>query len=332
MAVDLVYETRGEIPECIHKGDWVAVGPAGRIIASMGDIKKFTYFRSAAKPIQALEVILSGAYSNFSFTKPEIALMCASNYAEPKHLQVLNSILQKLKLESNSLKCGPSKPLFAKYFGKNPKVPEHASNIYSDCTGKHAGMLAVCLQKGYPLSSYLNQSHPLQKKIKNLISSVCKYPAEKIITGIDGCGVSVFALPIYNMALGYAKIACPENLQPRFRQPAEIIYNAMIENPFMVSGTDGFCTDLMKHTNGRMIAKIGAAGIYCVGVKDKKMGIALKIENGNTKVIPPVIMQILTKLKLIDKTESENLGRWFELENYNDFGQSVGKLVAINNS
>src|SRR5690606_37114019 len=127
--------------------------------------------------------------------------------------------------------------------------------ILSDCSGKHSGMLAACVAKGYPTQSYLDPAHPVQKEILALIAEVCAFPAGRIKRGVHGGTVPVFALPVYDRALGFARLANPGFLPAHLRARAQQVFGAMNAHPEMVSGSGGFCTALMKATGGRLIGK-----------------------------------------------------------------------------
>lgn len=329
MSAPLIKVTRGNVVECIHRGDVVAVSSGGEIIFSEGDPNKFTYFRSSSKPIQGIQVILSGADKEFGLSESEIAVICSSHYAEEIHLQAVASILKKIGLDESYLNCGAAVSLKQERSIEMALNGIGASKIISDCSGKHAGMLAVCKKMGYSLKDYLSPNHPLQKSILNSLSEICNYPSKNIEIGTDGCSAPVFAMPIFNMALGFARFASLDRLPEKFHYSAEKIYHAMTTNPEYISGTGGFCSDLIKSTNGKLIGKIGAEGVYCVGVKDQKVGIAIKIEDGNMRALPPVVIETLKKLNLLTETELTNLSKYHIVESRNDKGEVVGFLSSL---
>ena len=203
------------------------------------------------------------------------------------------------------------------------------SEFFNDCSGKHAGMLAVSKLNGYNIGQYTSPGHPVQKEISAILAQMAMIETKEIKLGIDGCSVPVHAMPIYNMALAYANFANPEKLNPKFKKAAERIYSAMMKHPEMIAGTEGFCTELIKNTNGKLIGKIGAEGIYCVGIKDKDIGIAVKIESGSMDVLPPVVMHVLENLELLDKNELKSLEKFRIMNNINDVNKVVGKMYPV---
>jgi L-asparaginase II len=128
------------------------------------------------------------------------------------------------------------------------------------------------------------------------------------------------------MAIGYARITNPEDLENRYKKAISQVVGAMIDNPFMIAGTNGFCTDLIANTNGKLIGKIGAEGIYCVGIKEKNIGIAVKIEDGNMNMLPPVVMHVLKTLRVLSAEELNNLEKYIIMDNLNDSGKKVGEI------
>jgi L-asparaginase II len=336
MSVPLVEITRGLLTESRHRGDIAVVDGRGRLLARAGDPDVITYFRSAAKPIQALEVILSGAADRYGLDDRELAVICSSHYGEDAHRQAVQSILDKIGLDTSALRCGSPPSIKTEYALEAARRGLASGPLFSDCSGKHAGMLAVCRHLGYDILGYESPEHPLQRKLLKLVSQLCGIEEERIAIGIDGCSVPVFALPLKNMALGYARLARPETLAKEFYTAAERITRAMASHPQMISGTPGplpgtwgFCSELIRHGRSNIIAKLGAEGVYCVGVKDRGLGLALKIEDGNTRAIHPVVLKILEDLKILDADQSEALDAFRHKKNYNDHGQVIGEYLTV---
>ncbi len=329
MSEIFINKTRGELVESLHRGDAVVVKPDGKVIAKCGDPQKVTYLRSAAKPIQAMAVVLSGAMDKYGIDDKELALICSSHYAESFHLKAVRSILKKIGLDETYLLCGKARPLKEEVAFQYARQGIPPQKILSDCSGKHSGMLAVCKMKGYPLDTYLDPKHPLQQDILQIIAGVCDYPQKSIPIGIDGCSVPVFGMPIYNMALGFAHFANPEYLPEHYRNAATRIFFAMNNYPEMVAGTDGFCTELMKATGGRLIGKIGAQGVYCIGIREPQLGIALKIEDGMLGMASVAAMQVLKELDLLTSEEYTKLSKYHIKPNLNDDNIVVGEIRPV---
>lgn len=330
MSAALLEVTRGPLVENIHRGDIAVVGRNGKLLYYKGDPYKVAYVRSALKPIQTLNVFSSGADNKFHFDDEEISIMCASHYGEDIHRKVVERILEKLGLNMNDLLCGSTYSLKQEY--RNEQIAGHAvlTPANTDCSGKHGGMLAACLAKGYSIEGYNLEEHPVQRDIKKIVSSFCEVEEEKIAIGIDGCGVPVHGVPLYNAALGFAKLACPDGLEPDLKYSCERIFSAMNNAPDMVAGPGGFCTELIKKTNGKLIGKLGADGVYCIAVKGLDIGIAVKIEDGNyNRAIPPVVMRCLEDLSVLSSSEVESLDSFRKGLIVNNLNNVVGQVNPV---
>jgi L-asparaginase II len=326
MSEILVEVTRGEVVECIHRGDIAVCDINCNLHASAGSPDKTSYLRSAAKPIQALPVFTSGAFDRYRFNHAEIAVICSSHYAEEIHLQAISSILYKIGLAAENILGGIVTSLNPKFALELAWKNVELTPLFSDCSGKHAGMLSVCMHKGFDIANYLSPDHPCQQEILKTLAEMCSVLESEISIGIDGCNAPVHAMPLKNIAQGFARLANWQDAPPAYRQGADTIFHAMNTHPEMVSGTGGFCTELMRRTNGKLIGKIGAEGVYCIGVKDRNLGIAIKIESGNMAMLPPVAVGALEQLDLLDKNELESLKNYRVMDNTNDLGIAVGYI------
>ncbi|KPU44359.1 L-asparaginase II [Oxobacter pfennigii] len=329
MSEILLHGTRGNKVENIHRGDIVIVDYKKNIIAYLGDPNKRTFMRSCAKPIQALSVIESGAASSYDISQKELALMCASHYAEQFHVDTIASILKKLGLQEENLLCGPTYSINEKVSEALIKTGNSKRRIYNNCSGKHAGMLAISKLKGYELSTYNELEHPLQQMMLKSISEVCEVDKEDIGIGIDGCGVPVVEIPLYNMALSFAKLAHSSIFDTVRRNAVDSVVGAMLEYPEMIAGTDGFCTELIKHTHGKMIGKLGADSVYCIGILEHGIGIAVKIEDGNMRVLSCAVMEVLNQLGYINAQEEMALKSFHMIDIINSLNQKVGEVQPV---
>lgn len=326
MSAVLIDVARGPIVESRHHGFIAVTNCDGKLIASAGDPSIVTYMRSAAKPIQAMNVLFSGAMEKFRFTQKELAIMCSSHYGEDMHREAVNGILEKTGLTHRDLLCGT--PLSIKSSYRDQQLREHLpiDETNSDCSGKHSGFLSVCVAKGYPTANYTDPAHPMQQEVLDIVSYMCGVERASIYIGVDGCGVPVHGMPLRNMAMAYARLSNPEHLDEPYRSAAPVIFDAMNAYPEMIAGTEGFCTEFLKATHGRFCGKLGAESVYCIGVKGKDMGIAVKIEDGNYRALYPAVMSVLMQLDLLSGDEIEALRPFIAPDNLNDHGVSVGRI------
>ncbi|MGM0379550.1 MAG: asparaginase [Bacillota bacterium] len=323
MSKELVHVLRNNVVESIHRGDIVAIDYNDKVIFEIGDKEKRTFWRSAAKPFQVLPLIKNNGIDKFNLKLKEIALMTASHGGEKKHVKVVKSILGKINKDLDDLDCGISKPMHKKsykYMLKND-IPLTTAN--NPCSGKHLNMLAYGLIKGYDLKNYINKEHIIQRDMLDIISKISEIDKDNIDVAVDGCGVSVFGLPIINMAKAYCNLVSSE------KDEMKTVVKAMTNYPFYVAGTKRLDTILMQETNGKILAKLGAESVYCIGVVDKKVGIALKIEDGSYRPLNALVPNILFKYGYINKKEYENIQKRIDLNIRNHRGEIVGKIKSL---
>ena len=290
----LVEIRRGDIVENLHRGYICVVNNRKKITTSVGDINFNTFLRSCAKPIQTIPVLTSGAIEKFNLTDREITIFAGSLNGQDFQIEILESILKKIGLDRSFLKCGIHPP--------SHKPTRNSLNEYNvlhnNCAGKHLAMLTLCRYYNYPCENYDNMEHPVQQLILNEISYFSEVEKEKIKIGIDGCGVPVFSIPIYNFALAYSKLANPGMLFDNKKQEAvKFLINNSIKYPELIAGDQRICTELMR-LKSNLFAKVGADGSYGIALPEKKLGIAVKIESGNMKVLNIVVIELLKQLKI----------------------------------
>lgn len=307
MSERLVEFTRGDLVESIHRGHIAVVDYKGNLLHYMGDPRrKVTFVRSASKPIQAIPILTSGAADHYQFTDRELALFCASHNAEQLHIDTVHSILNKIGLNESALQCGKHLPLYKEAANQLLREGGSPGSVHSNCSGKHSGMLALSQYKGWDVSYYTAPEHPVQKAMLASMAYFAQMETKDIAIGIDGCGVPVFGLPVYNMALAWARLAQPAQLDPAQREAAGRITKAMTKCPMLVAGTGRLCTGLMTEVE-QVVAKSGAEGVYCAGILDKGLGIAVKIEDGNGRANGPVVVETLRQLGLLTAKNLVNL-------------------------
>lgn len=326
----MVEVTRGPLVECIHRGHAAVVDSRGDLRYYLGDPDAVTYLRSAAKPLQAIPVIETGAADRFGLEERELALLCASHNSEQQHLDLVASILDKIGLEEQALMCGGHVPTDRNSAEALIKGNRKPTSIFSNCSGKHSGMLAICRHLGFPTEDYISPEHPVQKLIVKTMGQVCGLPDGEIKIGIDGCGVPVFGMPVRNMALGFARLADPRDLPPLVASAAARLAGAMGAYPYLVAGRRRFCTDLMQAFPGRLVAKNGAEGIYCAGVRPQNeepgFGIAVKTEDGSLKAAYSVMAEILLQIGVLTGDEVKAIDSWRNPPVKNTRGQVVGEM------
>lgn len=316
---------RGNLVDLTHMGHIAVVDYTGKILYHYGNPERVTFARSSAKPMQAVPVLESGAVDAYGITESEIALFCASHSGEAFHVTGVQSILSKAGLTDVVLQCGVHPPI-AEYAAAQLKQEGlEPKTVHCNCSGKHAGMLITAKYLQEDLHSYYQENHPVQKRVMKTLSEICEYDEEKIITAIDGCGVPVHAMPLFKFAQGFARLSKPELFEDRRSKAIHRITEAMTAHPEMVGGTNRICTDLMKICGDRLFAKAGAAAYYAIGLKDRGIGIAFKIEDGGSGIINGVILETLRQLDVIKEEELKQLERYYRIESKNHKGEIVGE-------
>ena len=302
---------RGDVVESRIRAHIAVVDTSGRLLHYVGDPSYVTYLRSSSKPLQALPLLETGAADAFGLTEDEVAVACASHNGEDFHTDAVRSLLSKAGLTEDDLQCG-AHPINRSFHRRALPDDQPPERIHSNCSGKHAGMLATSKYRGWPIATYRDPQHPLQRLNLKTLSDLSAYPADEIHIGVDGCGVPVFAMPIRNMALAFARLARSDALPAPRHQTLTRIRSAMMAHPHMIAGTHGFDSDLMREARGTIVCKGGAAALHCVGLPAHGIGIAIKIEDADAQYIPPTSMEVLRQLNALsaDTLEALDAYRW----------------------
>jgi L-asparaginase II len=246
-----VTATRGRVVEARHRVHGVVVR-GGQVVTAYGDPELVAFWRSGAKPVQALPLVRADP----ELPDDEIAVACASHEVRPDQIRLVRSLLRRAGAGEEELECGP----------------ENGRRLAHNCSGKHAGMLLVCRLREWPAAGYRLAGHPLQREIRELVADLVGIPGEDLETAADGCGVVTFALPIRGMAMAFERLAGGE---PEGAAPA---LAAMRAHPELVGGPDSVDTRLMRALPGA-VAKRGAEGLLCGALADGR-GFAVKTEDG----------------------------------------------------
>ena len=323
-----VESTRGDIVESVHRVSLAVVDAMGRLVMAAGNPDLVTFWRSAAKPFQAMPLVADGAADHFGFDSRDLALACASHSSEPVHLEVAEGMLRKVGLPERALACGTHPPISPTVADDVVRHGVMLTPKWSNCSGKHAGMLATAVHHGWRLQGYNELAHPLQQRIVAEIERWTDCPAGRMTFAVDGCAAACFGLPLRAMSLAYARFGISE-------EPAAIrLRQAMADHPELVAGQGRLCTDLGIATRGDAIAKIGADGIYCAALPKAGLGIALKVEDGDMESSPPALLFVLRALAArhalgFDPAAlPETVTRHAEIPTLNTRGTTTGVLRA----
>lgn len=328
MSQDLAHVIRGGLVESIHQGDLAVVDWQGNLLSAVGNPRdKVTFIRSSSKPIQALTVVEAGATEHFGLGEAEIAVMCASHGGEDRHVETVRGILAKIGLSEAALQCGTHLPAHKPTGDAMLKKGIAPTEIHSNCSGKHSGMLTLCRYMGWDIADYTEPAHPVQQAMLSKMARFAEMPVGDIEIGVDGCGVPVFGLSVYHMARAFANLANPARMTAAEQDASAKVTRAMMKHPFQVAGSGRICTDLMTAAVGRLFAKSGAEGVYCVGVPDLGLGIAVKTADGNgARCNGPVIVEALRQLGVLSSEMLADLKNHANSAVYNHRKQAIGEV------
>ena len=325
---------RGETVESIHRGHLIIISGAGEIVARIGNPETVTFWRSSAKPFQALPFILTGAAQHFEFTEKEIALACGSHSGEDFHVETVEKMLEKAGFAEKDLHCGAQLPFDAKTAERITCSGETPTQLHNNCSGKHAAMLALARHIGADIQTYEHLENPVQQNVLETVSAFTDIPENAVKIGIDGCALPNFALPISAMARAFAKLVCPPvSFDEKLREASRQIVSAMMNFPEMIGGTKRLDTMIMHAAPGKIISKIGAEGVYLAGVLPNErwktgLGIAFKIEDGDDQRARTVVaIELLRRLGILDEKNDEKLREYSPITIKNRRGDWVGKII-----
>ncbi len=314
--------TRGDLVESVHTVH-VAVSDGRRLTARAGDPALTAFLRSAAKPLQALPLVEDGAARALRLSGSELALCCASHNAEPRHVRAALSILRKAGLEEGDLACGPHPPMRMTEAVRMAVAGERPRSVHNNCSGKHAGMLALAVHNGWRTEGYHKAGHPVQERMRAVVARWSGVPEAEMGTGVDGCGILTFALPLGAMAHAFARFGrAAADGEPG---PAAVV-EALVQHPFMVAGTGRLCTALLDETGGRVVAKTGAEGVYCATIPTQGVGIALKVEDGAHRAGDVALIEVLVGLELLTAAEADALAPFRRPQVLNTRDERVGEI------
>ncbi|MFC4618936.1 asparaginase [Camelliibacillus cellulosilyticus] len=321
---------RGNIIESEHHYHAAVVDNKGNLIYSYGDPDRQIFARSSMKPFQAIPLVETGAADHFHYSDRELSISCASHSGEPIHRETVLKILGRIGLSENALQCGTHIPRDAESYKELIRTGKSLTPVFSNCSGKHSGMLATAVYMSEDQDTYREISHPVQQRILQSISDVFEMTRDDMPLGTDGCGVPAHTTPLNKLALAFARLATPINGQAPHAEALKRISQAMMAHPEMVAGKDRFDTDVMALAHGKIVAKAGAEGVQCVGLVDHGIGIAVKIEDGQHRGTSAVVLDILQKLRI-------DLPGFQDSEAYQDYlypiitnthGDIVGKIIV----
>lgn len=316
---------RGRWIESRHRVHAVVADATGTVLAVAGDPLVPTFLRSAAKPFQALPLVADGVLDAFGLDDAALALCCASHNSEPRHVAGARAILERVGLTEAALACGGHPPLRLEEDRRIATEGRTPGPIDSNCSGKHAGMLALAQHHGWPVAGYERATHPVQRRMCEVIADWTGLAQDEMETAVDGCGVVCVRTPLVHLALAYARLA---GAADRSEGAGARVVRAMTAHPGLVGGVGRLDTAVMASTAGRVVAKVGAEGVYGAGVPDRGLGIALKVEDGGWRAADAALVQLLDHLGLTDPKRVDAVAPFRQAVVHDTRGEPVGSIEA----
>jgi L-asparaginase II len=309
--IPMVDVRRGSRVESTHAVAACACDDSGTILREHGTIDVPVFLRSAAKPFIAAAAVRAGVAERFGLDARELAVMCASHMGEPLHLEAAASILAKIGASPSDLQCG-GKP----------------TALHNNCSGKHAGILALAKLRGEPFEGYLDVAHPVQREILAFCERAFgdRFTPDRI--AVDGCGIPVFATTLAKAAHAFARFATLRGFEDGDRRALLTVRDAMVADPWMISGTGRFDTDLMAASGGTIVAKGGAEGVHACALLGPGTGLVLKTVDGAARAVPPATLALLDRLDALDAGTRERLAGHARPPVRNVAGRIVGEICA----
>jgi L-asparaginase II len=325
----LVDVRRGALTESRHRGIVAVVDAEGRAVELRGDVERPVYARSAIKPLQALPLIESGTADAIDILPEELAIACASHGGEPKHVGVVSTWLTRLGLSVDDLECGAHPPSHASSARALYAGGTEPSALHNNCSGKHTGMLATCRHEGEKTRGYIAPHHPQQQRVQRALAEMCGVDLSAAPSGIDGCGLPQFGIPLRALALGFARFGAPDKLPPERSTACRRIAAAMIAHPFMLAGTGRFCTRATEIANGKALLKTGAEGVYAACIPARGLGIALKIDDGAARAAEVAMAALLVRYAGFDDSQIAAFQALLKPTITNVAGREVGAISPV---
>ncbi len=315
---------RGGWIESVHRVHAVVTDERGQVVWSMGEPEWPTFFRSAAKPFQALPLVDDGVVDRFEMSDEELALCCASHNSEARHRSVAEALLHRVGLDRSALACGGHPPLRPEEGVRIADEGRRPDALDSNCSGKHAGMLALAVHHGWPTGDYHRPTHPVQERVTREVARWTGLPIDDLETGVDGCGVVCFRTPLDRISVAFARLAAASSADGA----AGRVVGAMTRHPEMVAGVDRLDTAVMGATGGAVFAKVGAEGVYGAGMPATGWGLALKVEDGGWRAADVALVRILDALGLTEPSSDDAVAPFRRPTVYNTRGEDAGRLEA----
>jgi L-asparaginase II len=324
----LIELTRNGVQECLHWGAVALTDTEGHVLAHVGNPHWLCFTRSTLKPLQALPLVHAGGAAHFGLNSQELAMLCASHNGEDMHVAQVGSILRKTGLTPTQMQCGCHVPYRFSFFDQPMPEGFVYDERHHNCSGKHSGFMAYCVQHGLPIDTYTEVDHPLQQAVRLAVADVAGFSSEQLRLGIDGCSAPNYAMPLSRLARCYARLARPQ-AAGHYGESLQTLSNAMTAHPELVSGTGRNDADFMRAGQDDWVSKVGADGVQVVGSRSRGQALAIKIMDGNKAALFAATVEALDQLGWLDVAQRAELSPWRAQVLSNVAGLAVGERRPV---
>jgi L-asparaginase II len=326
----LVHVWRGSAVESQHRGTWVVTDTDGEVIAGSGRFEHPFFVRSTIKSLQALPLIETGAAEAADLDSAELALAIASHDGEECHTSVVAGLLERLGLAESDLLCGPQVPGSVSARREMTLAGAAPNQLMNNCSGKHAGFLALAKHMGVDPAAYIDPASPSQELIRRTVCELAGVETSELTTGLDGCSAPTFRFPLVGLARAFARMANPDGLAPDRAAACRRLTAAATEHPVLIGGSaKRLDTDLAALPGGLLFPKVGADAVYAVGHIGSGRGLAVKMDDGSLRGMHPLVMHLLEEHGFLDGADTSPLEPWTDPVMRNRAGLGVGRVEVL---
>jgi L-asparaginase II len=301
---ELLKIIRGPLVECRHSGRVAVWHRDAGLVAGWGDVSAPVLPRSAMKMIQALPLVESGAADAAGLTTAQLALACASHEGAHIHTDTVTSWLASIHRSEPDLRCGAHWPRDEAALHELIRAHRKPDQRHNNCSGKHTGFLTLARHLGAG-PEYLEIDHPVQRAVRDAVETLSGEDSGGY--GIDGCSAPNFILSLAGFARALSEFAAADETGGARGRAMTRLVGAMTAHPEYVAGEGRACTRLMRAMGGRAAIKTGAEGVFAAIVPERRLGIALKIEDGATRAAEAAVAQLLAGAGVLDREHPEML-------------------------
>ena len=320
----LVEFIRGRLVESRHSGSVAVCDSRGKRVFSAGDVARPVFPRSAVKALQAVPLVESGAADSCALEPTDLALCCSSHNAETRHVETARNMLSKAGRDESDLECGAQWPKRIEDQRDLQVKGMTPTAIHNNCSGKHSGFICLSCHLGAEPAGYIKPDHIVQSTVRNALEAFYGATLSDDHRGIDGCSIPTYAVPLENMARGFAVFGTAEGLDPDRAQATRRLRAACAAEPFQVAGTGRFCTAIMEHFKERVFIKTGAEGVFCAAFPSMGLGVALKCDDGASRASEVMMAQVIASCLPLEPGDEAFLAPYLHVDVRNWNGLDVG--------